>query len=198
MSANSEDDRLKGEEVALMDGVLSNLLDNALRYGVAQDEPAHITVSVTESPHAVTLTVSDNGPGVSAAQLKRLTRRWVQGSAGEALKEGAGLGLAIVREIAQQHGAEVDIFSNPRATQPKLPGSLFRLTFPFLLFVSLTALAGGALWDIGIYNLAVTRWVLQQVHGGTCPEPTRWDVDAVLAALRVQRGQGGHGQGKQT
>jgi two-component system sensor histidine kinase TctE len=44
--------------------------------------------------------------------------------------EGSGLGLAIVREIAQQHGAEVDIFSNPRATQPKLPGALFRLTFP--------------------------------------------------------------------
>ena len=56
-------------QAALMEGVLSNLLDNALRYGVAQDEPAHITVSVTESPHAVTLTVSDNGPGVSAAQL---------------------------------------------------------------------------------------------------------------------------------
>jgi hypothetical protein len=42
--------------------------------------------------------------------------------------EGSGLGLAIVREIAQQHGAEVDIFNNPRATQPKLPGALFRLT----------------------------------------------------------------------
>lgn len=96
-------------QAALMEGVLNNLLDNALRYGVAQDEPAHITVSVTESPHAVTLTVSDNGPGVSAAQLKRLTRRWVQGSAGEALKEGSGLGLAIVSEYARLLDAKVQV-----------------------------------------------------------------------------------------
>jgi two-component system sensor histidine kinase TctE len=43
---------------------------------------------------------------------------------------GSGLGLAIVREIAQQHGAEVDVFNNPRSQSKKLPGSLFRLTFP--------------------------------------------------------------------
>jgi two-component system sensor histidine kinase TctE len=42
----------------------------------------------------------------------------------------SGLGLAIVREIAQQHGAEIDIFNNPRSIQKKYPGSLFRLTFP--------------------------------------------------------------------
>ena len=47
------------------------------------------------------------------------------------------------------------------------------------------ALAGGSLLDIGIYNLAVTRWVLQQVNGGVCPEPTRLDVDAVLAPTGV-------------
>ena len=36
-----------------------------------------------------------------------------------------------MREIAQQHGAEIDIFNNPRSTgNSKLPGSLFRLTFP--------------------------------------------------------------------
>jgi two-component system sensor histidine kinase TctE len=43
---------------------------------------------------------------------------------------GSGLGLAIVREVAQQHGAEIDVFNNPRSHQAKLPGCLFRLTFP--------------------------------------------------------------------
>jgi two-component system sensor histidine kinase TctE len=43
---------------------------------------------------------------------------------------GSGLGLAIVREIAQQHGADIEIFNNPRSTHKKFPGSLFRLTFP--------------------------------------------------------------------
>lgn len=96
-------------QAALIEGVLSNLLDNALRYGVTKAEPAHITVSVVESPQAITLTVSDNGPGVSTVQLKRLTRRWVQGSAGEALKEGSGLGLAIVSEYARLMEAKVQV-----------------------------------------------------------------------------------------
>lgn len=47
------------------------------------------------------------------------------------------------------------------------------------------ALAGGALWDIGIYNLAVTRWVLQQMNGGVCPEPVGLDVQATLAPTGV-------------
>jgi predicted dehydrogenase len=47
------------------------------------------------------------------------------------------------------------------------------------------ALAGGSLWDIGIYNLVVTRWVLQQFHGGVCPEPLSIDVAATLAPTGV-------------
>lgn len=47
------------------------------------------------------------------------------------------------------------------------------------------ALAGGALWDIGIYNLAVTRWVLQQMNDGVCPEPESIDVAAKIAPTGV-------------
>ena len=47
------------------------------------------------------------------------------------------------------------------------------------------ALAGGSLWDIGIYNLVVTRWVLQQMNGGVCPEPVSMDVHATLASTGV-------------
>ncbi|RTL35901.1 MAG: hypothetical protein EKK53_23745 [Burkholderiales bacterium] len=47
------------------------------------------------------------------------------------------------------------------------------------------ALAGGALWDIGIYNLAVTRWVLQQMNDGVCPEPERLDVQVKIAPTGV-------------
>jgi two-component system sensor histidine kinase TctE len=75
---------------ALIEGVLNNLLDNALRYGRSPEGERHITVSVVDAPQAVVLAVIDNGPGVSPEQLKQLTQRWVQGSAGEALKEGSG------------------------------------------------------------------------------------------------------------
>ncbi|RZL32016.1 MAG: Gfo/Idh/MocA family oxidoreductase [Rubrivivax sp.] len=47
------------------------------------------------------------------------------------------------------------------------------------------ALAGGSLWDIGIYNLVVTRWVLQQMNDGVCPEPVQIDVAATLAPTGV-------------
>jgi predicted dehydrogenase len=47
------------------------------------------------------------------------------------------------------------------------------------------ALAGGSLWDIGVYNLAVTRWALQQMNDGACPEPLSIDVAATLAPTGV-------------
>lgn len=92
---------------ALIEGVLNNLLDNALRYGRAPEGENRITVALLDAPQAVVLTVVDNGPGVNAQQLQTLTRRWVQGSAGEALKEGSGLGLAIVHTYARLLGATV-------------------------------------------------------------------------------------------
>ena len=92
---------------ALIEGVLNNLLDNALRYGLADAGDRRITVSVLEAPQAVILSVSDNGPGVSREQLTKLSQRWVQGSAGEALKEGSGLGLAIVNEYLRLLNARV-------------------------------------------------------------------------------------------
>ena len=92
---------------ALIEGVLNNLLDNALRYGRALEGESHITVSVTDAAQTVVLSVIDNGPGVSHAQLQKLSQRWVQGSAGEALKAGAGLGLAIVREYVRLLDAKV-------------------------------------------------------------------------------------------
>jgi len=108
---------------ALLEGVLNNLLDNALRYGAAPSGESRITVSVDDAPQAVVLSVIDNGPGVSQAQCQKLSRRWVQGSAGEALKEGSGLGLAIVHEYARLLGATV-------AMQNEEPqGWRVRLTF---------------------------------------------------------------------
>ena len=48
------------------------------------------------------------------------------------------------------------------------------------------ALAGGALLDIGIYNLTVLRWVLQ-AERGHCPEPQRWQLHGLLAPTGVDR-----------
>jgi len=114
---------IEGNAVMLRE-LLSNLIDNALRY---TPQGGSVTVRVNEGASPV-LEIEDTGPGIPSAERLHVFERFyrILGSSAE----GSGLGLAIVREIAQQHGVEVDIFSNPRATHPKYPGSLFRLTFP--------------------------------------------------------------------
>ena len=92
---------------ALTEGILNNLLDNAFRYGRAQEQPSRITVSLKENLQFVVLSVVDNGPGVSSAQLQKLSKRWAQGAAGEALKEGSGLGLAIVKSYVSLMDAKL-------------------------------------------------------------------------------------------
>lgn len=77
-----------------LDQVLSNLVDNALRHGAGA-----VTVSIGASRSSVTLSVLDEGPGISE---RRLFERF-NGSHG-----GQGLGLAIVREIVLAHGGTVD------------------------------------------------------------------------------------------
>ncbi len=94
-------------DAALLEGILGNLLDNALRYGRA-DSP-HITVSVSRQGSEATLSVIDNGPGISAEDASQLRNRWTLGPAGQRLGEGAGLGLAIVSRYADLLGARFDL-----------------------------------------------------------------------------------------
>jgi two-component system sensor histidine kinase TctE len=105
--------------------MLSNLIDNALRY---TPRGGAVTVRVRRSGRHALLEVEDNGPGIPAAERGHVFERFyrILGSN----TEGSGLGLPIVREVAQQHEAEVDLFANPRSTDPKHPGCLFRVSFP--------------------------------------------------------------------
>ena len=93
---------------ALIEGILNNLIDNALRYGRAENGDSHITVALEQSYKHVTLSVTDSGAGVPTDKLKQISQRWVQGAAGEALKAGMGLGLAIVGTYAKLLGAQVN------------------------------------------------------------------------------------------
>ncbi|MFL6673311.1 MAG: sensor histidine kinase [Massilia sp.] len=115
---------ISGNPVMLRE-LLSNLIDNALRYTPAGGS---VTVRVRRDGQQALLEVEDTGPGIAPGERPRVFERFYRILGSNV--PGSGLGLAIVREIAQQHGAEVDIFNNPRSHSKKLPGSLFRLTFP--------------------------------------------------------------------
>jgi len=97
---------VRGDQ-ALIEGILNNLLDNALRYGGTQTP--HVTVALHREGGAAILSVNDNGPGLGSAEAQRLTQRWTQGPQGQKLGQGAGLGLAIVRRYAELLDAQFSL-----------------------------------------------------------------------------------------
>lgn len=89
-----------GDE-ALTTALVTNLVDNALRY----TQPGGcVTVTAQRDEDKVILRMVDNGPGVSAEARARAFERFYRASSDT---EGTGLGLAIVREIAYRQGGAV-------------------------------------------------------------------------------------------
>jgi two-component system sensor histidine kinase KdpD len=84
----------------LVEQVLINLLDNAVKY-TPPDTPVEISAVVED--HAVAVTVADRGPGLGPGEAERVFEKFVRGRAG-ASRSGAGLGLAIARGIVEAHG----------------------------------------------------------------------------------------------
>jgi two-component system OmpR family sensor kinase len=88
---------------------LRNLVENAMVHGAAGRV---VRVSSYTAAEGVVLSVADDGVGVPANDLPRLTRRFVR--AGAKADLGAGLGLAIVEMLARRMGANVTLASPPR------------------------------------------------------------------------------------
>lgn len=81
---------------------LTNLVDNALRYG------KRATLQAEEAPGRITIRVLDEGPGMSAAEFERAFEPFFRGEASRSRETGgSGLGLGIARNIARAHGGEL-------------------------------------------------------------------------------------------
>jgi two-component system sensor histidine kinase TctE len=93
---------ITGDE-RLLSEALSNLIDNALRYG----KPAgRVSVIVEDGPQPK-LAVQDDGPGIPEDERVRIFERFYR--IGDATGDGCGLGLAIVDEIARLHSSTVEV-----------------------------------------------------------------------------------------
>jgi two-component system sensor histidine kinase TctE len=102
-------------DATLVEGIINNLLDNALRYGAAVDgEPSAVTVALATSDGEVELSVQDNGPGLPGELQAQLVQRGAQGETGQLLGQGAGLGLALVSQYASSMGASMTLASGPQ------------------------------------------------------------------------------------
>ncbi|MFZ6674876.1 sensor histidine kinase N-terminal domain-containing protein [Undibacterium sp. Xuan67W] len=106
--------------------LLSNLIDNAIRY-TPKGMSVTVRIRVSEEQALAILEVEDNGPGIPVAEHDHVFERFYRILGSNV--QGSGLGLSIVREIAQQHNAPIEIMYNPRNQDAKYPGCLFRVSF---------------------------------------------------------------------
>lgn len=108
------------DDQRLMQAILQ-LAANAVRHTTAGD-PVAIGSSMERG--RVEFWVRDSGPGVAAEERERIFERFYRGSSGRRSTDGAGLGLSIVRAIAESHGGHAEVESRPGA------GATFRLVVP--------------------------------------------------------------------
>ena len=108
----AEDLQVKAEQVELS-RVLSNLLENARRYGQSpSDGITRVEIVARVHEGWVLLRVRDQGPGVSEDALKNLTQPFFRGDAARTSATGSGLGLAIVERSVQRMGGTFSVFNN--------------------------------------------------------------------------------------
>jgi signal transduction histidine kinase len=98
-----------------------NLMENALRH---TPPGTRVRAAVEAADGRVTLTVSDDGPGIPAQVREKVFERFVRGQGDRG--GSFGLGLSIVRAVAQAHGGEVDITSPTDGDR----GTRFTVTLP--------------------------------------------------------------------
>ena len=112
------DDSFLGEEPGHLRRLLTiigNLLDNAVEATASRNEgPYEVKLSLVETNTAITVRVSDTGPGVPAEALARIFEDgWsTRPDRGTARR---GLGLALVHRLARRHGGTIDVASGPGA-----------------------------------------------------------------------------------
>ncbi|HAZ54819.1 MAG TPA: two-component system sensor histidine kinase PhoR, partial [Franconibacter helveticus] len=90
---------------------MSNLVYNAVNH---TPDGTHITVRWQRAPHGALFSVEDNGPGIAAEHIPRLTERFYRVDKARSRQTGgSGLGLAIVKHAISHHDARLEIDSAP-------------------------------------------------------------------------------------
>jgi two-component system phosphate regulon sensor histidine kinase PhoR len=119
LHARADSDRL--------DQVLSNLIDNAIKYG---RPGGTVRIEGREVPGGdlIEMAVADDGPGIPTEAAERVFERFYRVDTARSREQGGtGLGLSIVKHIIQAHGGEVRLETAPGK------GAAFRFTLPAVL-----------------------------------------------------------------
>jgi Signal transduction histidine kinase len=107
---NSEIDTIQGDS-CLMESMLINLIDNAIK---ACSKGGHIIVKAAREADRKTISIQDNGKGMTLEVLAQITEPFYRGEKSRNRSDGgAGLGLALCRQIASNHDAQLSFISRP-------------------------------------------------------------------------------------
>jgi signal transduction histidine kinase len=157
----------------LLGRVMTNLLTNASAYSVRGDV---IDVDISMVDGAVRIQVTDHGPGIPLAEQESIFDRFVRGRAGVGRREGMGLGLHIVKRLAELHGGAVGVRSTPGQ------GASFWVRLPML------AVGDGAPVQTAVSAPGPQADVL---HGDEVPQPAlhqkKWRHARRRTAARAAR-----------
>ena len=107
-------------DATLLRQALTNLLDNAIKFS---PEHTEITVTLTEEPEQMQISVADHGPGVDEDQRQAIFEKFNRGKQVSG-QEGFGLGLNFVHQVIQRHGGQIRVESSPAG------GAVFIFTLP--------------------------------------------------------------------
>lgn len=108
-------------DVSLISRLLQNLLDNAVKYGRPN---GGIWVSLCKKEGEIQLSVKDDGMGIPAEHREKIWQRFYQADPSRSGDNGAGLGLSMVKKIAEIHGGYMSL------TSEEGKGSTFTLHLP--------------------------------------------------------------------
>ena len=108
--------------------VVLNLVDNAIKHAA---DGGKVEVGVSRSPGFAVLSVRDFGPGISRDEQARIFERFYRSqSTRERNVRGSGIGLALVKHIAEAHGGRVTVNSPVPGSSGPEPGAVFKVFIP--------------------------------------------------------------------
>ncbi|GAB3321574.1 ATP-binding protein [Bordetella tumulicola] len=107
LDASIEPDLLARVTALDLRRVVSNLIENARRYGRSTDGQAHLSMNLHTEGNFHIIEVSDRGPGIAPDDVDRLLRPFSRGEAARTGVSGAGLGLAIVERLLKHVGGSL-------------------------------------------------------------------------------------------
>jgi len=121
-------DKIKGDKF-LIDIVISNLVGNAIKYGV---DGGHVEVTLKNEGNNLVMKVCDDGVGIPKEEMPKIFKDFYRAENVKKIStEGSGLGLSVVKKIIDRHNGLIKVKSPSHFAKSGQPGSCFTVKLPF-------------------------------------------------------------------